>query len=155
MSQLYIRKATVHDIKAIHAMLLQTAGEGLLLPRPLNNLYNHTRDFYVLEAEDGSGLAGCCALSITWEDMAEIRSLVVDKKLRGQGWGRKLVEACVSEGVALGLYRIFTLTYQVEFFGKLEFVEVTKDSLPQKVWADCINCPKFPDCDEHAMLLEL
>ena len=151
----YLRKATVRDVKPIHAMLLQTAAEGLLLPRALNQLYNHLRDFHVLDACDGSGLAGCCALSVTWEDLAEIRSLVVNVSLRGQGYGRMLARVCMDEGAALGIGRVFTLTYQVEFFGTLGFGEVSKDQLPQKVWADCIHCPKFPECDEHAMLLEL
>ncbi len=155
MGNLYLRKATVRDVKPIHAMLLQTAAEGLLLPRALNQLYNHVRDFYVLDSYDGAGLMGCCALSVTWEDIAEIRSLVMNKALRGQGYGRRLTKACMDEGAALGISRVFTLTYQVEFFGKLGFVEVTKDQLPQKVWADCIHCPKFPECDEHAMLLDL
>ena len=155
MGDLYLRKATVRDVKSIHSVLLQAAAEGLLLPRALNQLYNHLRDFHVLDSYDGAGLMGCCALSITWEDLAEIRSLVVSKSLRGQGYGRRLAQACMDEGVALGIGRVFTLTYAVEFFETIGFVKVSKDQLPQKVWADCIHCPKFPDCDEHAMLLDL
>ena len=155
MEELHLRKATVHDVKPIHRMLLQTADEGLLLPRALNQLYNHLRDFYVLDLNDGSGLKACCALAITWADLAEIRSLVVSRELRLKGWGSKLVHACMDEARALGIHRIFTLTYQLDFFFKLNFREVSKDSLHQKVWADCIHCPKFPECDEHAMLLDL
>lgn len=79
----------------------------------------------------------------------------MDEDLRLKGWGGKLVEACLSEAVTLGLYRVFTLTYQKGFFEHLGFVEVEKEQLPQKVWADCINCPKFPECDEIAMLMEM
>ncbi len=152
--ELMLRKAAVADIKAIHAMLLQAAQSGQLLPRSLSQLYNHTRDFYVLMQGDGA-LAGCCALSVVWEDLAEIRSLYVKESLRGAGCGRRLVEACFDDAAALGIRRAFTLTYKTGFFSRLGFDEVGKDVLPQKIWADCIHCPKFPDCDEVAMLRSL
>ena len=151
----FIRKATVPDVKRIHAILMECAGQRLLLPRSLNDLYSRIRDFVVVDADEGGAILGCCALSITWEDIAEIRSLVVLESLRGQGWGRRLVEACMSDAVTLGLYRVFTLTYQVEFFNKLGYSVVGNEVLPQKVWADCIHCPQFPECDETAMLIEL
>lgn len=151
----FIRKATVPDVKRIHAILMECAGQRLLLPRSLNDLYSRIRDFVVVDADEGGAILGCCALSITWEDIAEIRSLVVLESLRGQGWGRRLVETCMSDAVTLGLYRVFTLTYQVEFFNKLGYSVVGKEVLPQKVWADCIHCPQFPECDETAMLIEL
>lgn len=151
----FIRNARVQDVKSIHRLLMDCSRDGLLLPRPLNQLYCHLRDFYVIDPDDGSDIIGCCALSIFWEDLAEIRSLVVAPEARKGGWGRKLVDACVSEAVTLGIYKVFTLTYQMPFFAKLGFEEVSKDVLPQKIWADCINCPKFPECDEIAMLITL
>lgn len=150
----HIRRARIADVRFIHGILLHNANNGLLLPRPLNQLYSHIRDFYVLEDPEGV-IQGCCALAITWEDIAEIRSLAVNESLRGRGFGANLVHTCLEEALELGLKRVFTLTYQVGFFAKLHFQEVTKDVLPQKVWADCIHCPKFPECDEQAMLLEL
>lgn len=147
-----LRKATVADIKHIHKYLLAGAGDALLLPRSLSELYGRVRDFIVLE-DKNSFMAGCCALSVVWENMAEIRSLFVDDRARGKGFGRMLVDACMREGIEdLGISRFFTLTYQREFFQTLGFEEVEKETLPQKVWADCINCPKFPDCDEIAMV---
>ena len=92
-----------------------------------------------------------CAAAVIWEDLAEIRSLFVREELRGKGYGRVLVEGCLEDARALGIRRLFTLTYKTEFFSKMGFVEVGKDVLPQKIWADCIHCPKFPDCDEIAM----
>ncbi|MCA1944439.1 MAG: N-acetyltransferase [Desulfovibrio sp.] len=151
----YIRKARIDDVKAIHGMLMDCSRSGLLLPRSYNELYSHLRDFFVLAPKDGGSIQACCALSITWDDLAELRSLVVSEALRGQGWGRRLVEACLSEAVTLGLFRIFTLTYQQTFFEKLGFQVVGKEVLPQKVWSDCLRCPKFPECDEIAMLLEV
>lgn len=154
MTGLYIRKARVQDVKPIHALLMESAGMGLLLPRSLSDLYRQLRDFSVLADRGTETVQGCCALAITWEDIAEIRSLAIAQAHRGKGSGKRLVEACMSEAVTLGLYRVFTLTYQVEFFGRLGFRVVDKEVLPQKVWADCLNCPKFPGCDETAMLIE-
>ncbi len=145
-----IRKASVTDVKGIHAALMQGATAALLLPRSLSQLYAHCRDFHVLE--DDNGIVGCCALSIVWEDLAEVRSLFLHERLRGRGLGRELVEVCLEESKILGIRRVFTLTYQTGFFSHLGFAAVSKDVLPQKIWADCIHCPKFPDCDEVAML---
>lgn len=151
----YVRKARIEDVKAIHGMLMDCSRSGLLLPRSYNELYSHLRDFFVVAPKGEGPVQACCALSITWDDLAELRSLVVAEGLRGQGWGRRLVEACLSEAVTLGLFRIFTLTYQQSFFEKMGFQVVGKDLLPQKVWSDCLRCPKFPECDEIAMLLEV
>jgi len=145
-----LHNALARDIKDIHAMLLGSATAGELLPRSLSNLYSHTRDFILLKDKDGI-VAGCCALAIVWEDMAEIRSLFVRQDLRRSGWGRRLVEACLESARGLGIHRVFTLTYRVDLFSMLGFVEVSKDMLPQKIWVDCVHCPKFPDCDEIAM----
>ncbi len=129
--------------------------QELLLPRSYSDLYSHLRDHYVIAKAEGPEILGCCALSIVWDSLAEIRSLAIVSSLRGMGWGRKMVESCLSEAITLGIYKVFTLTYQVAFFKKLGFVEISKDVLPQKVWADCLRCPKFPDCDETAMLMEM
>ncbi|THB62972.1 MAG: N-acetyltransferase [Desulfovibrio sp.] len=153
MADIPIRKAQVRDVKTIHGLLLECSHTGLLLPRPFSDLYSHLRDFTV--AVENERTIGCCALAICWDDVAEVRSLAVVEEHHRQGVGLKLVEACLSEAVALGIYRVFTLTYQTRFFSRLGFKEVSKDLLPQKVWADCVNCPKFPDCDEIAMLIEL
>ncbi len=150
-----IRKARMNDVRAIHGLLLDCASEGLLLPRSLRELYSHLRDFYVVDSGENNPIYACCALSIIWEGSGEIRSLVVDASQRGKGYGHALAEKCIEEARELGLGRVFSLTYQVDFFNSLGFIEVTKEALPQKVWSDCINCPKFPDCDEHAMLLTL
>lgn len=151
-----IRKALIRDVKAVHALIMRCAnnGDGMVLPRAFNHLYSHLRDFYVAVSENEEVL-GCCALQICWEDLAEVRSLVVAPEQRKKGLGKLLVEACLSEALTLGIFKVFVLTNQNAFFGHLGFAEVGKDSLPQKVWADCLNCPKFPDCDETAMVMDL
>jgi amino-acid N-acetyltransferase len=156
MAEIILRKAMVKDVKQIHELLMKEVGtgEGIVLPRSFNDLYNRLRDFYVLEDDVNRAIVGCCALAITWNDIAEIRSLVVSPSLRKKGWGRRLVEACVSEALTFGLFRVFTLTAKPEFFKKLGFCLVDHATLPQKVWADCLNCPKYPDqCNEVAMQL--
>ena len=154
MSKIRLRKARVGDVRGIQALLRACAKKGELLPRALTHLYQHVRDFYVAELVEGR-LVACCGLSVVWEDLAEVRSLVVEETFRRQGLGRRIVQECLGEADSLGIQRIFALTYQEAFFKKLGFAEVDKDVLPQKIWADCIHCPKYPDCDETAVLLNL
>ncbi|SHN68041.1 N-acetyltransferase [Desulfovibrio litoralis] len=154
-SNFILRKAKIKDVKQIHALLMESAARGKLLARPLNQLYHHLREFVVVETEADKPIIACVALSITWSDSAEVRSLVVDESYQKLGLGRKLVEHCIKEAKEFELKRVFTLTYQVDFFNKLNFKEITKDQLPQKIWADCIHCPKFPECDETAMIFNL
>jgi len=149
-----IRKAKISDVRSIHVLVMHFADQGLLLPRSLSEIYDHLRDYTVIETSDNN-IVGVVALNICWEDLAEVKSLAVREDYQEQGIGRQLVEHCLSEAVVLGVYRVFTLTYQPKFFEKLGFKLVDKSSLPQKIWADCIKCPKFPDCDEIALLVEL
>ncbi len=148
-----IRRARIPDARIIHQLLLTYAKEGQLLGRSLAAIYDSIRDFYVDE-EDGK-ILGVGALAICWEDLAEVRSLAVMPGQHGKGVGRKIVEKCLQEAKDLGLQRVFALTYQPEFFKKMGFVEIDKAQLPQKVWGDCINCVKFPDCDELALAINL
>ena len=151
-----IRKAVIKDVKAVHSLLNHYADQGLLLPRPLSELYDHLRDYFVLEHDDqGHGIQGVCGLGICWEDLAEIKGLAVTDEARGEGFGAQLVEACLEEARTLGLKKVFTLTYIPHFFAELGFKEVEKSSLPHKIWTDCLKCPKFPDCDETALMIEL
>ena len=150
-----IRKARIADVIEIQKILRDFAGEGRLLARPLSELYTHLRDMLVCLDEESGEVIGCCSLHIVWENLAEIRSLAVLKDRQGRGIGRDLVTACVEEARELGIARIFTLTYEVEFFRHLGFHPVDKNMFPQKVWADCLHCPKFPNCDETALVLDL
>ena len=149
-----LRKARLGDVRFIHGLLADYGSKGKLLGRPLSELYEFLRDFVVAEDAEGR-LMGTCALHLCWEDLAEVRSLAVPPGAENQGWGTKLVEACLSEAITLGFSRVFALTYEPGFFMRLGFVEVDKQTLPNKIWADCMKCVKFPDCDEIAVLLEL
>jgi amino-acid N-acetyltransferase len=156
MAQTYtIRKATILDVKHIYTLLRDYAEQGVLLGRSLSDLYDQIRDFSVAVDEASGRMLGICGLHICWEGFAEIRSLAVTAECKKQGIGRALVEACQDEAIRLGSTRLFVLTYVPEFFKKLGFDTVDKAILPHKVWRDCINCVKFPDCDEESLIKTL
>ena len=145
-----IRKAKVKDIKQIQGLINYFAEEDLMLPRSLNELYENLRDFWVYE--DNKMIAGCAALHISWEDLAEIKSLAVHKDWQGKGIGKAMILACIKEAKELGAKKVFVLTYHLKYFNKLGFKRIKHEDLPHKIWAECINCPKFPDCQEIALI---
>lgn len=148
-----IRKARISDVKDIHSLLNFFAGKQLLLARSLSDLYENVRDFFVIE-EDNK-VVGTGALHIIWEDLAEIRSLSVKEEFQRMGLGSSIISSAVSEARDYGIKKVFTLTYKPKFFQKNGFNIIDKSLLPHKIWADCIKCPKFPNCDEIAMMMEL
>jgi amino-acid N-acetyltransferase len=141
------------DVEKMHGLINYFARSGWMLPKSRNKLYQNIRDFFVAE-KDGE-FAGCCALHVMWDDLGEIRSLAVVEAYQSNGVGRLLALAALEDAVALKLPRVFALTYQQAFFERLGFIEVDKASMPQKVWGECMDCPKFPNCDEVAMVLDL
>lgn len=148
-----IRKAGISDLKEVHKLINEFARREEMIPRSINELYENVRDFIVLE--DKGKIYGTCALHILWEDLAEIRSLAVRKEYQKRGIGKRLVNRCLSEAKSLGIKRVFVLTYQKDFFKKMGFADIDKSSLPQKIWGDCVRCPKFPECDEHALITDI
>ena len=149
-----IRKATIQDVKSIHALLQEYGKKEELLARPLSELYDHIRDFSVHVDERNHQLIGCCALQFCWEDLAEIRSLAVLPEHLGKNIGTKLAETVLQEAKSFNVKKVFTLTYKPDFFTKFGFIQIERSDLPLKIWADCIICVKFPDCDEIAMMKE-
>lgn len=150
-----IRKATIKDVKAIHSLLQIYSEKGELLPRPLSVLYDHVRDFKVYEDNKANGIIGCCALQFCWEDLAEIRSLAVHPEHLENKIGTRLTETALSDAKSFNIRRVFTLTYRPDFFKKFGFKQIDRSELPLKIWADCIMCVKFPDCDETAMMKDM
>ena len=149
-----IRPATVNDVPRISQIINSHAELGRMLFKSYAQLYEDLRDFGVYQDDDGN-ILGCAALSIIWADLAEIRSLAVDEAARGRGIGRRLTEWVIEEARRLQIRRIMSLTYEQGFFEKLGFVVVDKDTLPLKVWSDCVRCPKRDGCDEIAMVRTL
>jgi amino-acid N-acetyltransferase len=148
------------DVKKIYNLLQFFAEKDLLLGRSLSSLYDQLRDFNVYVEETGESgaesgeLLGACALHICWDNLAEIRSLAVTDGYQSRGIGKQLVEKALSEAGSYGINRVFTLTYQPDFFRRLGFNDIDKSELPHKVWSDCIQCSKFPDCNEEALVWE-
>jgi amino-acid N-acetyltransferase len=152
-----IRPATIHDVPRIREIINSHAELGRMLFKSYEQLYENLRDFavYQIEGPEGGRVVGCTALAIIWADLGEIRSLAVDDAYRGRGIGTRLVEWCLDEARRMGIRRLMALTYELRFFEKLGFEVVPKDSLPLKVWSDCVQCPKRDGCDEIAMVREL
>ena len=148
-----IRKAKISDAKNIQILCNKYAANGEMLPRSLAQIYENIRDFFVYEEEDE--IVGISAIHISWENLAEVRTLAVKEERKKSGVGKKLVAACLAEAKTLEIKKVFTLTYKEEFFKKCGFELIDKAELPHKVWQDCINCPKFPDCDEIAMSIAI
>ncbi len=150
MKDYKIRKGRISDIKQIQSLINSYARQGLMIARSLNELYENIRDFWVC-ASNGK-ILGCSAVHVSWENLVEIKSVAVDKSVQGKGIGTKLLKACLVEAKELGAKKVFTLTYIPEFFRRFGFRKVEHASLPHKIWAECINCPKFPDCQEIALI---
>lgn len=150
---LIYRKPTFKDVEAIHKLVNDYAEQGLMLARSRNVLYETLRDM-VLAEEEGI-VVGVGALHLVWDELAEIRTMAIAPQAKKQGIGKTIVTMLIEEAKGLGIKTLFTLTYQPGFFSKLDFVEVPKEQLPHKVWKECINCAKFPNCDETAMILKI
>lgn len=148
-----IRSARVQDVPQMQAIINSHAGLGKMLFKNYAQLYETIRDYAV--CEEAGEVKGCVALAIIWADLAEVRALAVDDEHIGRGIGRQLVGWCIEEARRLGIRKLMSLTYEQGFFDKLGFAVVEKDTLPLKVWSDCVRCPKNVACDEVAMVLEL
>jgi len=144
-----VEKARISDATQMHTLINYFADKGEMLARPLSEIYENIRDYYVVR--EGERVLACAALHVNWSDLAEIKSVAVAEASQRQGIGNQLIEACLSEAKGLGIATVFCLTYKPAFFEKFGFSQVDKMDLPQKVWNECYRCPKFPNCDEVAL----
>jgi len=143
----------VSDATSMHQMISHFADKGDMLPRALSEIYEDIRDYFVVRK--GDRVIACVALHVTWVDLAEIRSLAVDEKEQNQKIGPLLIQACLEEAKELAIPRVFCLVRKPAFFEKHGFKLIDKMELPQKVWVECYRCPKFPNCDEVALIRHL
>ena len=161
-----LRKALMCDVKSLYSLFSEYSKAGEMLPRSLSDIYEHLRDFYIAEIEnedeESAGapghtpdVIGACALTIVWENLAEIRSLAVKRPYTRKLIGTELIKKCIEEAKFFKITNLFALTYKPQFFQKSGFKIIDKSELPHKIWSDCINCVKFPDCDETAVMLKL
>jgi amino-acid N-acetyltransferase len=145
-----VEKAKIPDVIQMHKLINDYANNGEMLARPLSELYESIRDFFVIR--EGERVVACAALHVAWEDMAEIRSVAVAEDKKKSGLGASLVRACLKEAETLGIETVFCFTYKPDFFRRQGFADIDKMELPRKVWTDCFRCPKFPNCDEIALV---
>jgi len=146
-----VEKAKINDVQRIHELVNSFADKGEMLPRALSEMYENLRDFFIIR-DRSKQVIGCVALHINWADLAEIKSLAVSEDKQAKGLGSILIEACLNEARELGIPTVFCLTYKPAFFERHNFHQVDKMELPRKVWSECYRCPKFPDCDEVALV---
>ncbi|MFC2033953.1 N-acetyltransferase [Chloroflexota bacterium] len=145
-----IEKAKISDAEQIHKLINHFASNGEMLARSLSEIYENIRDYFVIR--DDKQLIACVALHVFWKDLAEIKSLAVNEESQRKGMGDRLIEVCLKEARELNIPSVFCLTYKPDFFAKCGFSEIDKDELPQKIWTECFRCPKYPDCDEIALI---
>ena len=148
-----LEKAKISDVNEMHRLINYFANKDEMLARPLSEIYENIRDYYVIKEDER--LLGCAALHINWVDLAEIKSVAVTEDSHNKGVGAELIKACLKEAVELGLSIVFCLTYKPAFFEKFGFSQVDKMELPRKVWTECYRCPKFPNCDEVALVYHM
>ena len=150
-----IRKARIKDAQKIHGLINGYAARDLMMPRSLNEIYENLRDFWVID-DKTQNVIGCAALHIVgWDNLAEIKSLAVEKKHQKKGLGSCLIDAALKEARDYHVKNVFALSYKPKFFKKFGFRVIAKAKLPHKVWAECCNCPKFPNCGEIALIKKI
>jgi len=145
-----VEKARISDAPQMHRLINHFADKGEMLARPLSEIYENIRDYFVIK--EGERVLACAALHVNWSDLAEIKSVAVVEDNQRQGTGNQLIAACLEDAKELGIATVFCLTYKPAFFERYGFSQVDKMELPHKVWAECYRCPKFPDCDEVALI---
>lgn len=154
--QVDYRKPNLKDIDLMTEILEVEVKKALVLPRSKDSFAKEIRSFWVAFVQDQSGesqMAGFCALQIYSQNLGEIRSLVVLEKYRNLGIASGLIERSIKEGLELGTREFLVLTYRPNLFKRLGFEEIAKNEVPNhKIWADCIQCRHFPDCNEIALL---
>ena len=145
-----IEKARISDVTQMHKLINYFADKGEMLARALSEIYENIRDYFVVR--QGERVVACAALHVNWSDLAEIKSVAVAEDSQRQGIGDQLIEACLKEARELSIPTVFCLTYKPAFFEKFGFSQLDKMELPHKVWSECYRCPKFPNCDEVALI---
>lgn len=148
-----IRAAKVTDVKNIHSLVKYYADNKEMLHRPLSAIYENIQEFVVLES-DGVFI-GCGALHVSWGNLAEVKALAISENFKGKGFGKKIVEKLHENAKYLEVQKVFTLTFKPEFFKKLGYSVVSRETLPHKIWSECVNCHLFPDCGEVPLTVSM
>lgn len=148
-----IRRARLSDVREVQKLVNGFAKRHRIIQRSLNDLYDNIRDIFIYEIK--GRVVGTLSLHVSWEDLAEIRSLAIAKASQGKGIGTALIDAALEDAAVLGVKRVFSLTYIPGYFHKMGFRDIDKSELPSKIWTDCLNCPLFPECEEEAVIIDI
>ena len=146
-----IRQAKASDVEKMYHLIKENSDRLLMLPRSRYKVSSRLQGFVVAEDRQ-QHIVGCGALAILWVDLAEIQSLSVSAQHHGKRIGKRLVEVLLQRAADLAIPKVIALTYQVQFFSKMGFNVIDKDSIPRKLWGECLECPKLECCDETAMM---
>jgi amino-acid N-acetyltransferase len=128
-----VRRARTADVPTIKRLVDTYTGERLLLAKDMVTLYESVQEFSVAEL-DGE-LIGCGALHVLWEDLGEIRTLAVAPEHRGHRVGDGILSELIEQAAALGLHRLFALTFQTAFFARHGFVEIEGTPVDPEVYS--------------------
>lgn len=148
-----IRQAEPQDVHQMIRIIAHYASQGLMLPRSVSSLSNALK--HCIVADSDGEVVGCGGLQQYTDDSAEIYGLATTPAGSPPGTGRDIVEELIRRARNNRINKVFALTLVPGFFSKLGFRNVEHRDLPLKVWKDCVACPKFGNCDEIAMLLQL
>lgn len=148
-----IRPAQRDDVRTMARIIGHYASEGLMLPRSQGALIEALSHYLV--ADHNGEIVGCGGLEPYSRDVAEIYGLATSPENTPRGTGSAIVKALIERARRENLSQLFALTLAPGFFRKMGFRTVEQKDLPMKVWKDCVSCPKFGNCDEIAMVLDL
>lgn len=153
LTDIRLRSATDEDSRAIHGLIVDHQAEGHLLPRSHDDVRRRANRFIVGCCDDR--VVACGELAPLGGDIAEIRSLVVDRAARGNGVGEQIFAALKARAERQGIERLCVFTHQPQYFIRLGFSIVPHTWVPEKISADCCTCPQFRRCGQFGMLLDL
>jgi len=151
--ELTIQAATLADMDRVHGLITPYADRNDMLHRPLSELYENVRDFYVVK--EAADVIACGSVHVVWNDLAEIKAVAVREEYQSQGWGKRMIAHCMDSARDMGIATVFVLTHKTTYYDQLGFKEIDVTNLPRKVWGECLRCPKFPNCNEIAMVYHL
>ncbi len=148
-----IRPAKVQDVKQMHRIIEFYADNKEMLHRSLNSIYENIQEYVVAEVK--GKVIGCGALHVSWDNLAEVKALAVERSYARQGIGTKIVKTLEQNALGLGIFTTFALSFKPAFFQKMGYEVISREVLPQKIWSECINCHLFPDCGEVPLIKDL
>ena len=151
--QFKIQRAALTDVPTIHALITPYADRNDMLHRPMSELYENIRDYLVIK--QGDELLACASVHVLWSDLAEVKAVAVKEEYQSHGLGKMLMNRCFDDAREMGLATVFVLTHKMDYYAQFGFQQIDVMSLPRKVWGECLRCPKFPNCNEYAMVYHL